>query len=73
MLQSTIGYVKGLPDDEFRYLFSRVTGWISAEAEANPGATCRLDEVAELFNVLSDRMHDKEYETPAAGTAGESR
>lgn len=73
MLQSTISYVKELPEDEFQYLFSRAVGRVSMTAALNPGATCRMDEVAELFESLFDRMQGRKYETPAGGAARESK
>lgn len=73
LMEDTINYVNDLPDDEFRYLFARTVGWISEAAETDPGAICRLDEVAGLFEALYDRMQGRKYETPAGGAAGESR
>lgn len=73
MLESTIKYAAEVQADTFRNLFAKVSGWVDRRVEANPQGACTMSEVGELFNILFERMLEKDDETPAAGTAGESR
>lgn len=52
--------------------FSRVSGAFNFSAEYYPDALCRVDDVQKIFDHLFDMRFGK-TETPAAGTAGESK
>lgn len=59
---------KGKPLD-FINSFYFVTGAVDEEAKIFPEKPYTAKEVAELFN----HLFEMRYETPAAGTAGESK
>lgn len=58
---------------DFNDAFCMVTGWIKMDAEYNPGAAYPVEEVAEPLRRLFEMRRGANDETPAAGTAGESR
>lgn len=73
MLENTIKYVSEVEEEDFRILFTRVYGRISMKAETHPDTACPMREVGELFDALFGQMQGRKEETPAGGTAGESK
>lgn len=61
--------LKRNPSAEFMESFARATGMMEQEAELDPDKLYTIREAAELFTYL----FELEQETPAAGTARESR
>lgn len=56
MLEKTIQLAATMQADDFQSLFARISGWVGSQANCSPEATCMMEEVGELFDVLFDRM-----------------
>jgi len=65
-------YAESMTKADFKEMFCRVSGYIGNEAAYDPGKLCTMSEVSKLFDLLFNELIG-DSETPAAGTAGESK
>lgn len=69
---TALDFAATLTGKDFDTVFCQIAGWIADRAKNGPGVAYKVEEVAELFNMLFDMRVGRTDETPAAGTAGES-